>query len=58
LSSVLVGANMNILNDEIIKNATAYLQSWTKRFIDKKVELFNGLNDAMKAFEFIMKMAE
>ncbi len=58
LSSVLVGANMNILTDEIIKNATAYLQSWTKRMQDKKSELFTALTQSLKAYEYILKVAE
>lgn len=57
LSSVLVGASFNILNDEIIKNATAYLQSWTKRMVNKKDELYQGLNHAIKAFDYMMKVA-
>ena len=55
LSSVLVGANMNILTDQIIKNASAYLKSWTKRMSNKKEELFQGLSHAVKAYDYIIK---
>ena len=58
LSSVLVGASLNLLTDEIIKNATAYLKSWTKRMQDKKNELFQGLNHAIKAYDYILKVVE
>ena len=57
LSSVLVGASMNILNDEIIKNTTAYLQSWTKRMSDKKAELYTALTQSIKAWSYILNSA-
>lgn len=55
LTSVLLSAKMNILTEELEKNATAYLQSWTKKMVDKKEELYTGLNHAMKAFNYILK---
>jgi antirestriction protein ArdC len=56
LSSVLLSANFNILTPELVKNSTAYLQSWTKKMIDKKDELYSGLNHAMKAYNYILKV--
>jgi antirestriction protein ArdC len=55
LTSTLIGASMNILTNDIISNTTAYLKSWTKRMIDKKAELYSGLNGAIKAFDYIIK---
>lgn len=56
LSSVLVGASLNILTDDAITNATAYLKSWTKRMSDKKTELYSGLNSAFRAYDYILKV--
>ena len=53
LTSVMLSAKLNILTDELSKNATAYLQSWSKRMTDKKAELYQGLNHAYKAFQYI-----
>lgn len=58
LSSIMVGANMNILTDEIIKNATAYLKSWTKKMSDKKNDLYTALTQSLKAYEYIIKVGE